>query len=130
MRHWADVARGKRHLPSIGLGKVRQERFASLAGGAKEATLVTRSRRCAGGTLLLNAAVRPGGEIRVEVQDAAGSPLDGHALTDCTPIRDAGVRLPVQWGAIVGNPAWAERDINLRITLRDAEQFAFQSAGA
>lgn len=123
--YWADVARGKRHLPSIGFGRVRQEGFASLAASAAGATLVTRPLRGAGGALELNAAVRPEGAIHVEVQDAAGNPLDGYRAADCTPIQADGVRLPVRWGDRVGDPAWSARDIKLEFTLRDAELFGF-----
>jgi hypothetical protein len=128
--YWAGVATGRRHLPSIGLGKIRQEGFASLAAGAEGATLVTRPLRAAGGALQVNAAVRLGGEIRVEVQDAAGNALDGYRAGDCTPIRADGVRLPVWWGDRSGDPAWSQRDIRLTFTLRDAELFGFNFAGA
>jgi hypothetical protein len=124
-RYWAGVARGSRHLPSIGLARVRQEGFASLAGGAEGATLVTRPLRPAGGALRLNAAVRPGGEIRVEVLDAAGDPLDGFGAADCAPMHGDGLRLPVRWGDRGGDAAWSRRDIKLKLSLRDAELFGF-----
>jgi hypothetical protein len=124
-RYWADVARGRRHLPSIGLGRVRQEGFASLAAGAAGATLVTRPLRAAGGEMRVNAAVQPGGELRVEVQDAAGNPLAGYGATDCTAIRGDGLRLPVRWGDRAGDPAWSAREIKLRFSLRQADLFGF-----
>jgi hypothetical protein len=128
-RYWAEVAQGRRHLPSIGLGKVRQEGFASLAAGAEGATLVTRPLRPAGGVLQANAAVQSGGEVRVEVQDAAGNPLDGFQATDCTPIHGNGLRLPVRWGDRPGDPAWSQRDIKLAFSLRNAELFGFVCGG-
>jgi hypothetical protein len=130
-QYWADVARGKRHLPSIGLARVRQEGFASLAAGAGErATLVTRPLRPAGGALHLNAAVRPGGEVRVEVQDAAGNPLAGFGAGDTTALHGDGVRLPVRWGDRAGDPAWSRRDVRLSFSLRDADLFSFAFVGA
>ncbi|HUH04436.1 MAG TPA: hypothetical protein VML75_20715 [Kofleriaceae bacterium] len=128
--YWADVARGTRHLPSIGLGKVRQEGFASLAAGTEGATLVTRPLRMTGGELRLNAAVRPGGEIRVEVRDEAGNAIDGFGAPDCAAIRADGVRLPVRWGDRLGDPAWSRRDVRLAFSLQDAELFAFQCKAA
>jgi len=128
--YWAGVATGTRHLPSIGLGKVRQEGFVSLAAGAAGATLVTRPLRAARGALQLNAAVRPGGEMRVEVQDAAGNPLDGFGAADCTAIHADGVRLPVRWGDRAGDPAWSQRDVRLKFSLRDAELFGFVCASS
>ncbi|MGH2371672.1 MAG: hypothetical protein ACRDI2_26165, partial [Chloroflexota bacterium] len=104
--------------------------FASLAAGADGATLVTRPVRGAGGALQLNAAVQPGGAIRVEVQDAAGHPLEGFGAADCTPIRADGVRLPVRWGDRPGDPAWARRDLKLQFSLRHAELFGFVFRGA
>jgi hypothetical protein len=124
-RYWADVAAGRRHLPAIGLARVRQEGFASLAADAAGAAPVTRPLRPGGVALALNAAVRPGGEIRVQVQDAAGTPLDGFAAADCTALRGDGLRLPVRWGERAVDPGWRERDVTLRFTLRDAELFGF-----
>jgi len=129
-QYWADVARGARHLPSVGLGKVRREGFASLAAGAEGATLVTRPMRAAGSALHLNAVVGTGGEVRVEVQDSAGSPLDGFGAADCTAIYGDGVRLPVRWGDRSGDPSWSQRDIKLKFGLRHAELFAFVCVGA
>jgi hypothetical protein len=131
--YWADVASGKRHLPGIGLGKVRQEGFASLAAdgvAGESATLRTRPLRPGGGTLLLNAAVQAEGEIRVEVQDAAGNPLDGFDAAACTPVRADGLRLPVRWGDRAGDPSWPQREVRLQFTLRHADLFAFTFAGA
>jgi hypothetical protein len=124
-RYWADVAQGRRHLPSIGLARVRQEGFASLAAGPEGATIVSRPLRSAGEELQLNAAVRPGGEIRVEVQDTAGNPLEGFGAADCAAIRGDGIRLPVRWGDRTGDPTWSQRDVRLRFSLRDADLFGF-----
>ena len=44
-------------------------------GGAKDSTLLIRPLRAAGRSLALNAAVRQGGEIRVEVQAPGGPRL-------------------------------------------------------
>ena len=127
--YWADVATGTRHLPSIGLGRVRLEGFASLDAGAGGATLITRPVRAAGGALHLNAAVRPRGEIRVEARDAAGNPLDGFRAADCIPISGDGTRLPVRWRERTGDPGWSGRDVTFRISLREAELFAFVCGG-
>jgi hypothetical protein len=127
--YWAAVARGARHLPSIGLGKIRQEGFASLSAGAAGAEVLTRPHLGAGGALLLNAAVQPGGEIRVEVQDAAGNALPGFTVADCVPLRGDGIRLPVRWGDRTADPSWPQRDVRLAVSLRDAEIFAFCWSG-
>jgi hypothetical protein len=127
--YWADVGLGKRHLPSIGLGRIRQEGFASWEAGKEGATVVTRPLRGAGGELRLNAAVRPGGEIRVEVQDASGRALEGFGMAECTEVRGDGVRLAVRWGERRGETGWAERDVRLAFSLREAELFGFVWSG-
>lgn len=128
-RYWADVAAGRRHLPSVGLGKVRQEGFASLSAGDGAAAVVTRPVRAGAGSLRLNAAVHPEGEVRVEVQDPSGQPLEGYGADDCTPVRGDGLRLPVLWGDRRPDPAWSRRDLKLRIILRRADLFAFAFDG-
>lgn len=124
-RYWAGVTAGSQHLPSVGLGKIRQEGFASLTAGAETGTLITRPLRPGGGQLQLNASVAAGGAIRVEVQDTSGAPLASYGLDACTPIDGDAVRLPVRWGARDGDPGWAQREARLKFSLRDADLFAF-----
>jgi hypothetical protein len=49
--------------------------------------------------LSLNArgAIRPGDQLKVELQDESGQPISGYTLADCENIMQDGLDIPVQW---------------------------------
>ena len=119
--YWDEVARGRRHLPSIGLGRARREGFVSLDGGSAGGHAQTRPLRTNGRSLLLNARVADGGEVRVEVQDTDGRPLA--PASTCRPITGDGTRLRVEWGG--AQVPWSGRDVILLFHACNAELFSF-----
>jgi hypothetical protein len=48
--------------------------------------------------LEVNAAVNPGGSVKVEIIDPTGAPVSGLKLKDCTPITGSGLSQAVNWG--------------------------------
>jgi hypothetical protein len=122
--YWDEVARGRRHLPSVGLGRARQEGLVSLDAGSTTSDAETRPVRTDGCRLLLNARVADGGEVRVEVQDSDGRPLA--PASTCRPITGDGTRLRVEWHS-EGVP-WHNRDVRLLFHARHAELFSFAFA--
>ncbi|MBM4436643.1 MAG: hypothetical protein FJ029_05295, partial [Actinobacteria bacterium] len=118
-RYWAEVRAGRRHFPSVGLGRVRQEGFISRRGGLAGGTMLTRSLQPGGGRLEVNADCGRGGEVRVEVQDLAGRPLVGFATSDCQPLAGDNVRHAVRWGERAGDASWASQPLRLKFTIRD-----------
>jgi hypothetical protein len=81
---------------STGLAVMRRDGFASMTAGQGGGTLTTRQVRFSGKYLFVNAA--PGrGELRVEVLDRYGEPLDGFTAADCLPVTGDHVRAPVAW---------------------------------
>ncbi len=98
---------------------------APLAGGE----LVTRPLSFSGKRMLLNFASSAAGDVRVEIQDAAGNPLPGFLLDECPPVFGDSLERQVTWknGGDVGS--LAGKPVRLRFLLRDADLYAFQFAG-
>jgi len=107
----------------------RIDGFVSLAGGAAGGELLTRPLRFQGSRLLLNYAAGADGQLRVEIQDPAGEPIDGLRLADCPALRSDSVEQAVAWkgGSDVGR--LAGKPIRLRIELRSADLFSLRFSG-
>lgn len=110
--------------PEIARGRIRFALFDF------DGTLTTRPMEPGASRLELNAAVAPAGEIRVEVQQADGTPLPGFEATSCTPIQGDKLRHAVYWGERSGDEAWPQRSVRLEFSLRDAQLYAFQFTGS
>ena len=95
---------------------------APMAGGE----LITKTIRFQGNYLALNLSTSAAGSIRVEIQDVAGTPLDGYRLEDSSPTYGDELGRVVSWkkgpelGGLTGKP------VRLRFILKDADLFAFQ----
>ena len=123
--YWESVATGERHLPSVGLGRVRREGFFSLEAGAASGEFVTRGLVTTGTRLALNATVASQGEIRVEIRDTDGRALPGFAFADCQPITADGVRLPVAWRSRPDTSVWGPRPVQVAVSATAASVYAF-----
>lgn len=95
---------------------------APLAGGE----LVTRPLTFTGQRLLVNFASSAAGDLRVEIQDAAGEPLPGFSLDESSPLFGDSHQRQVTWknGGDVGS--LAGKPVRLRLVLRDADLYALQ----
>ncbi len=83
-----------------------------------------------GDLLTLNANVREGGSVRVELLDENGDAVEGFALQNCIPLRGNGVAQEVRWQ---GDHHWrnlAGQKAALRIALVAADLFAVEQHSA
>ena len=75
-------------------------------------------------SLLLNVD-SAAGEVRVQITNANGQPLEGFRFEDCEPIRSDLLAAPVSWtgdlSSLQGQP------VRIEFSLRDAKLFAFES---
>ena len=55
----------------------------ALRGGEQGGQLTTKPLNVASGQLEINYLARPGGHVRVEIQDAGGRPLANFSAADC-----------------------------------------------
>ena len=109
---------------ATGLATLRRDGFASMDAGEKEGSLTTRPLTFAGRYLFVNADAR-GGELRVEVLDRDGKPMEPYGRRVCQPMTIDSTIYPVQWmhardvGALAGKP------VLLRFHLTKAKLYSF-----
>jgi hypothetical protein len=100
----------------------RTDGFVSARAEAR-GTLLTKPLIFAGAELALNIASR--GVTRAELQDAAGQPIAGFALGDCTAIQGDFIDHIVEWKG--GSLAkLSGKAVRLRVELEDADLYALQ----
>ena len=88
--------------------------------------MFTKPLTFSGRRLTINFATSAAGSVRVELQTAAGKPLDGFALGDCPEIIGDRIEHAVRWagGADVG--AWAGQPVRLRFVMKDADLYSLR----
>jgi hypothetical protein len=79
-----------------------------------------------GNHLVINTSTSAAGSVRVEIQDAAGKPISGYALSDCPEIYGDEIAEVVAWkgGDDVGT--LAGRPVRLRFVMRDADLYSIR----
>jgi hypothetical protein len=87
---------------------------------------VTKPIRFAGGELVLNLSTSAAGSVRVEIQDAAGKPLEGYSLADCPEVFGDKLERVVRWKAGPDVSSLAGQAVRLRFVLQDADLFSFR----
>lgn len=95
---------------------------APLAGGE----LVTRPLVFAGKELGINFSTSAAGSVRVEIQNAAGSAVEGFALEDCEEIFGDEIEKVVKWEGGGDVSRLAGKPVRLRFALQDADLYAFR----
>lgn len=106
----------------------RMDGFGSARAGASGGTVVTKPFTFQGDELVVNyiAWPMPPGELRIELQDADGKPLEGLSLADCPPLRGDAIAQVVRWKSGDTPGPFAGRPVRLRFQLRHADLFSFQ----
>ncbi len=104
---------------------VPRNRFASIHAGARGGTAVTRPLRFRGKELKLNYATSAVGSIRIELLDAAGTPIPGFAASDLASLYGDELEATVRWNGKSISEA-PDRPMRLRFHLADADVYAFR----
>ncbi len=105
---------------------LRVDGFVSLNAPLKGGEAVTKPVVFAGKALTLNFATSAAGSIRVELQDADGKPLPGHALADCDEVFGDSLDRTVTWKGSPDLGDLAGKPIRVRFVLRDADLYSFR----
>jgi hypothetical protein len=108
---------------TIALAKWRLDGLVSLDAGDDEAVVETTLIADRSGALEVNADAS-GGELRVEVLDARGTPLSGYAADQSTQINGDSVRHLVSWGGNAMLPG--DQPYKLRFILQNASLFSYR----
>ncbi|MEO2036807.1 MAG: hypothetical protein ABGZ35_32430 [Planctomycetaceae bacterium] len=111
---------------AVCLAVLRRDGFVSLDAGQTSGELITKSFIGTGNQLLLNVSVRTGGQVRAELLDEDNQPIPGLALEDCKPLTGDDVDQIVSWDSGTDLRSLSGKQIRLRISLRNADLFAFQ----
>jgi hypothetical protein len=123
--YWTDNASALRRYT------LRMDGFVSVQAPLAGGQLVTRPLVFDGRWLALNFATSAAGGIRVEIQDAAGRPLENFALDDCPPLFGDTIERRVTWNAGADVGTLSGRAVRLRFELKDADLYALRfQAGA
>jgi len=104
----------------------RIDGFVSVQAGPQGGELVTKPLRFKGNRLLVNYATAGQGQLRVEIQDAAGKPLEGFGASDCQVLSGDAVDQVVAWKAGPDVGRLAGTPVRLRLELREADLFSLQ----
>lgn len=105
---------------------LRLDGFTSLSAGWKGGRMLTRPLVFAGERLRINFATSAAGSLRIEIQDEAGKPIEGLALTDCPEMFGDSVARDVHWNSGAELSALAGRPVRLLFELKDADLYSFQ----
>ena len=105
---------------------LRLDGFVSINAGWKGGELITRPLRFTGNRLGINFATSSAGSIRVEIQDAAGTPVTGFSLSDCPDVFGDEIDRTVEWNEGSDVSELAGRTVRLRFVLKDADLYALK----
>ena len=104
----------------------RVDGFASIRAPLKGGVFVTKPLLFDGSQLEINYSTSAAGSIHVEVQDAHGKPLAGHALADCFEIFGDEIARTVIWKGGASVKPLAGTPVRLRFVLKDSDLFSFR----
>ncbi len=105
---------------------LRTDGFASLHGGYGGGEMLTRPFWFGGSELLINYATSAAGNVRVELHDETGAPIDGFTLDDCDEIIGDDVDRAVTWNGSTDVSKTARRPIRLRFAMKDADLYSLR----
>ena len=108
------------------LAVLRRDGFVSLDAGKDGGELVTRPFIASVNQLLLNVAVRDGGQAGVEVLAENNEPIPGFGPKDCLALKADAIDQVVSWESGGDISQLRGKPIRLRIELKDAELYSFQ----
>ncbi len=103
----------------------RIDRLVSATAGAAGGQFDTPLIRFAGDKLIVNAAARPGGSVRVGLLDDGGRPIPGRGVAECRALTGDNDSWTVSWDDD-SLSEWSQQSIRLRIEVQDADLFGFQ----
>ncbi len=105
---------------------MRLDGFASVHAGAAGGELVTKPLRFTGSALDLNFATSAGGSVRVELQNANGTPIPGFTLADARELIGDRISRPARWNAGGDVRSLEGRTVRIRFVLKDADLYSFR----
>jgi hypothetical protein len=115
-------------LPTVHIRRysLRVDGFASAQAGYEAGTLLTKPLVFSGKQLFLNYATSAVGWLKVELQEADGTAIEGYTLVDCPEILGDKVDAPVSWRSRENVSQLAGRPVRIKFQLSDADLYALR----
>jgi hypothetical protein len=105
---------------------IRIDGFVSVKAPMSGGELITKPIVFAGSNLLINFSTSAAGNIRVEIQDADGEPVDGFGLADCHAIFGDEIERTVTWKDGANISELTGQPVRLRFALKDADLYSLR----
>jgi hypothetical protein len=105
---------------------VRLDGFVSVNAPYAGGEIVTKPLVFSGQDLHINYSTSAAGSVRVALQEASGTPIEGFSLDDCTEIIGDSVDHTVRWAGENKLTPLAGRPVQLRFTIKDGDLYSFQ----
>lgn len=105
---------------------LRIDGFVSVNAPLETGEFVTKLLKFSGRELEINYSTSAAGEMRVEIQDAAGAAIPGFTRDDCEPIYGDHIARVVKWKGGSDIHALAGKPIRLRFEMSDADLFSLK----
>jgi len=106
--------------------KLRTDGFMSVNAPFAGGEAVTRPLTFAGGKLSINFATGAAGGLRIEVQDAAGRPIEGFSLAEAVEQIGDDIDRIATWKSGPDLGRLAGREVRLRFVMNDADLYSIQ----
>jgi len=107
-------------------GTLRTDGFVSINAPYAGGELITQPLTFEGKELVINYSTSAVGSVQVEIQDAAGTPLDGFALAQCPEIYGDEIERVVTWAGGSDVSALAGKPVRLRFVMKDADLYSLR----
>ncbi len=105
---------------------VRIDGFVSAAASAAGGEFVTKPLLFEGGNLTINFETSGASGVRVEIQEADGTPIEGYTLDDSPEMFGDSIRYKVRWNHGGDVRPLKGKPVRLRFVMRDADLYSFQ----
>ena len=104
----------------------RVDGFVSARAGSQGGSLITKVLVFSGKRLEVNFTTRPGGSIRVELQNERGRPIKNYTLDDSKPLQGDSLQQTVAWtgGQDVGQTP--RMGVKVRFEIKNADLYSFR----
>ena len=111
---------------AYGRAILRLDGFISADAAYTGGELITKPLVFTGSRLQLNVDTSAGGSVRVEIQDAAGKPVDGFTAAESDEINGNYIRVLCGWNGDPDVAPLAGKPIKLRFLMRDTKLYSFR----
>ena len=111
-------------LMAIGISTLRRDGFASLDAGASTGTITTRPVVFSGSRLFVNVDC-PQGELKAEMLDEAGKPIEPFTLANCRPVCTNSTCTAITWKNATNLTPLRQTPVRFRFTLKRGSLYAF-----